>query len=182
MMWCLWACETQTVDWPQKAAHWRDGGWIQGVSSDARSEGPRGGGLRLYAAGKPGNNKNVLFRHTGILPLYIIFATPILNTDLKWTAWYRHVCNKPLAIIAVIGKRFLSMGHFRLFSMILKFSMGPLLSFYTDFDGPFSKIIGLWRMAPCLPNHCQSGASIKSMHRIKFSSRKKKQLNPDHEV
>ena len=53
----------------------------------------------------------------------------------------------------VIGKRFLPMGHFQLFSMILKFSMGPFLSFYTDFYGPFSKLMGLWRMAPCLLNH-----------------------------
>ena len=45
------------------------------------------------------------------------------------------------------------MGHFQLFSMILKFSMGHLLSFYIDFDETFSKIMGLWRMAPCLPNH-----------------------------
>ena len=45
------------------------------------------------------------------------------------------------------------MGHFQLFSMILTFSMGHFLSFYTDFDGPFSKLMGLWRMAPCLPNH-----------------------------
>ena len=46
------------------------------------------------------------------------------------------------------------MGHFQLFLMILKFSMGHFLSFYTDFYGPFSKLMGLWRMAPCLPNHC----------------------------
>ena len=46
------------------------------------------------------------------------------------------------------------MGHFQLFSRILKFSMGHFLSFYTDFYGPFSKLMGLWRMAPCLPNHC----------------------------
>ena len=45
------------------------------------------------------------------------------------------------------------MGHFQLFSMILKFSMGHLLSFYTDLYGPFSKLMGLWRMAHCLPNH-----------------------------
>ena len=45
------------------------------------------------------------------------------------------------------------MGHFQLFSMILKFSMGHFLSFYTDFHGPFPKLMGLWRMAPCLPNH-----------------------------
>ena len=40
-----------------------------------------------------------------------------------------------------------------IFSMILKFSMGHFLSFYTDFYRPFSKLMGLWRMAPCLPNH-----------------------------
>ena len=44
-------------------------------------------------------------------------------------------------------------GNFQLFSMILKISVGHFLSFYTDFDGPFSKLMGLWRMAPCLPNH-----------------------------
>ena len=41
--------------------------------------------------------------------------------------------------LSVIGKRFLPMGHFQLFSMILKFSMGPYLTFYTDSDGPFFK-------------------------------------------
>ena len=46
------------------------------------------------------------------------------------------------------------MGHFQLFSMILKFLMGHFLSFYTVFYGPFSKLMRLWRMAPCLPNHC----------------------------
>ena len=55
--------------------------------------------------------------------------------------------------LAVIGKRFLPMGHFQLFSMILKFSMGHFLSFYLDFDGPFPRLMGLWRMVPCLPNH-----------------------------
>ena len=52
-----------------------------------------------------------------------------------------------------LGRDFLTMGHFQFFSMILKFSMGPFLSFYTDVDGQFSKLMGLWRMAPCLPNH-----------------------------
>ena len=52
-----------------------------------------------------------------------------------------------------LGRGFCQMGHFQLFSMILKFSMGHFLSFYTDFYGPFSKLMGLWRMAPCLPNH-----------------------------
>ena len=46
------------------------------------------------------------------------------------------------------------MGHFQLFSMFFKFSMGHFLSIYIDFYGPFSKLMGLWRMAPCLPNHC----------------------------
>ena len=53
------------------------------------------------------------------------------------------------------------MGHFQLFSMILKFSMGLFLSFYTDFYGPFSKLMGLWCMAPCLPNHCTDRLSYK---------------------
>ena len=66
----------------------------------------------------------------------------------------RMAIDKLFNIKAVIGKRFLPMGHFQLFSMILKFSMGHFLSFYTDFDGPFSKLMGLWRMTPCLPNHC----------------------------
>ena len=39
-------------------------------------------------------------------------------------------------------------GPFSAFSMILKFSMGHFLSLYTDFDGPFFKLMGLWRMAP----------------------------------
>ena len=40
-------------------------------------------------------------------------------------------------------------GPFSAFSMILKFSMGHFLSFYTDFDGPFSKLMGLcaWPLA-----------------------------------
>ena len=53
------------------------------------------------------------------------------------------------------------MGHFQLFSMILKFSMGHFLSFYTDFYGPFSNLMGLWRMAPCLPNHWNLQARIQ---------------------
>ena len=32
--------------------------------------------------------------------------------------------------------------------------MGHFLTFYTDSNGPFFKWMGLWRMAPCLPNHC----------------------------
>ena len=67
-----------------------------------------------------------------------------LGTYAKVSYEFRH---------SVIGKRFLTMGHFQLFSMILKFSMGHFLSLYTDFDGPFFKLMGLWRMAPCLPNH-----------------------------
>ena len=54
------------------------------------------------------------------------------------------------------------MGHFQLISMILKFSMGHFVSLYTDFYGPFSKLMGLWRMAPCLPNHW--GASSLSYY------------------
>ena len=46
-----------------------------------------------------------------------------------------------------------AMGHFQLFSMILIFSMGHFLSFYIGFYGQFVKLMGLWRMAPCLPNH-----------------------------
>ena len=61
------------------------------------------------------------------------------------------------------------MGHFQLFSMILKFSMGHFLSFYTDFYGPFSKLMGLWRMAPCLPNHCIIYKNIKHYHRNTYS-------------
>ena len=52
------------------------------------------------------------------------------------------------------------MGHFQFFSMILKFSMGHFLSFYTDFYGPFSKLMGLWRMTPCLPNHCSKYTKV----------------------
>ena len=76
---------------------------------------------------------------------HLVFALSVLPS-------FRHSV-LPSYQKSVIGKRFLPMGHFQLFSMILKFSMGPFLSFYTDFDGPFSKLMGLWRMAPCLPNH-----------------------------
>ena len=55
-----------------------------------------------------------------------------------------------------LGRGFCQMGHFQLFSMILKFSMGHFLSFYTGFYGPFSKLMGLSCMAPCLPNHWYS--------------------------
>ena len=43
--------------------------------------------------------------------------------------------------------------------MTLKFSMDHFLSFHTDFesDWPFSKLMGLWYMVPCLPNHCPRG-------------------------
>ena len=57
-------------------------------------------------------------------------------------------------IPAVIGRDFCQWAIISFFSMILKFSMGHYLSFYTDFYGPFPKLIGLWPMAPCLPNHC----------------------------
>ena len=59
-----------------------------------------------------------------------------------------------LVCLQWLGRGFCRMGHFQLFSMISKFSMGHFLSFYTDFNRPFSKLMGLWRMAPCLPNHC----------------------------
>ena len=36
------------------------------------------------------------------------------------------------------------------------FSMGHSLSFYIDFNGLFSELMGLWCMAPCLPNHWYS--------------------------
>ena len=67
--------------------------------------------------------------------------------------------------LTVIGKRFFTMGHFQLFPMILKFSMGHFFSFYTDFDGPFFKLMGLWRMAPCLPNHCLA----TSLHKLNIA-------------
>ena len=46
-----------------------------------------------------------------------------------------------------------------IFSFFQCFSIfnGHFLSIYTDFNEPFSKLMGLWRMAPsrpCLPNHC----------------------------
>ena len=53
-----------------------------------------------------------------------------------------------------IWKRLWAMGHFQLFLMILKFSMGHFLTFCTHSNGPFFKWMWLWRMAPCLPNHC----------------------------
>ena len=67
------------------------------------------------------------------------------------------------------------MDHFQLFSMILKFPMGHFLSFYTDFYGPFSKLMGLWRMAPCLPNHWRGKIFFRPMyysntHRVFFQS------------
>ena len=44
------------------------------------------------------------------------------------------------------------MGHFQLFSMILnvllKFSMGHFLSFYTDFYGPFFQVNGTMAHGP----------------------------------
>ena len=66
-------------------------------------------------------------------------------------AWLDQHCS--LVALQWSGRDFCQMDHFQLFSMILKFSTGHFLSFYTDFYGPFSKLIGLWRMAPCLPNH-----------------------------
>ena len=62
-----------------------------------------------------------------------------------------------------LGRGFCLMGHFQLFSMILKFSMGHFLSFYTNFYGPFSKLMGLWRMAPCFPNHCLCATMLCSL-------------------
>ena len=70
-----------------------------------------------------------------------------------------------------LGRGFCQMGHFQLFSTILKFSMGHFLSFYTDLYGPFSKLMGLWRTAPCLPNHCYLAlhsqyATVHAMDRL----------------
>ena len=79
-----------------------------------------------------------VWRKSVVYQLYIFLRMTVKDQG--------HIC-------AVIGKRFLPMGHFQLLSMILKFSMGHFLSFYIDFDGPFSKLMGLWRMAPCLLNY-----------------------------
>ena len=53
-------------------------------------------------------------------------------------------------------------GPFSAFSMILKFSIGHFWTFYTDFEGPFFKWMGLWRMAPCLPNHWKGSMAGQS--------------------
>ena len=58
---------------------------------------------------------------------------------------------------------------FSFFLMILKFSMGHFLTFCTYFNGLFSKLMGLWRMAPCLPNHCpykQNGTKFGPTNRL----------------
>ena len=53
------------------------------------------------------------------------------------------------------------------------FSNGPFSAFFNDFeifnrsfliilqdfDGPFSKLMGTWRITPCLPNHWSLGAT-----------------------
>ena len=53
-----------------------------------------------------------------------------------------------------LGRDFCQWAIFSFFPMILKFSMGHFFIFYvTDSNGRFFKWIGLWRMAPCLPNH-----------------------------
>ena len=44
--------------------------------------------------------------------------------------------------------------------------MGHFVSFYTDFDGPFSKLMGLWRMARCLPNHWKGGVEALKIAKI----------------
>ena len=67
---------------------------------------------------------------------------------------------------------------FSFFSMILKFSMGHILSFYTDLYGPFSKLMRLCRMAPCLPNHCTS--KLVFSHRLKFLSTDEDENNNDN--
>ena len=72
-----------------------------------------------------------------------------------FNVWLVHTTCPILNAMQWLGRGFPQMGLFQLFSMVLKFSMGHFLSFYTDFYGPFSKLMGLWRMAPCLPNHWQ---------------------------
>ena len=74
--------------------------------------------------------------------------------------WFLQNIFKSWAIKAIdllsqwLGRGFCQMGHFQLFSIFFfKFSMDHFLSIYTDFYGPFSKLMGLWRMAPCLSNH-----------------------------
>ena len=76
----------------------------------------------------------------GKVPFFTTFSAACRDRNMYQLQW--------------LGRGFCQMGHFQLFWMILKFSMGHFLSFYTNFYGPFSKLMGLWRMAPCLPNHC----------------------------
>ena len=54
-----------------------------------------------------------------------------------------------------LGRNFCQWAIFRFFQRFWNFLWANFLSFYTDFDGPFCKLIGLWGMAPCLPNHWQ---------------------------
>ena len=95
----------------------------------------------------------LIFVNAGLWLCSLTFIiTGILEIMKGLKFWFQQ---KIMYTSAVIGKRFLPMGHFQLFSMILKFSMGHFLSFYIDFDGPFPRLMGLWGMAPCLPNHCK---------------------------
>ena len=63
----------------------------------------------------------------------------ILEEASKIISLLQFELSKLLTGLQWLGKGFCQIGHF--------------LSFYTDFYGPFSKSMGLWRMAPCLPNH-----------------------------
>ena len=62
--------------------------------------------------------------------------------------------NRLICLSQWLGRDFCHRAIFSFFPLILKFSMGHFLTFYTDSNGPFFKWMGLWRMALCLPNHC----------------------------
>ena len=55
--------------------------------------------------------------------------------------------------ITVTGKRLLPNGPFSAFINDFEIFNGPFLIILHRLSGPFSKLMRLWCMAPCLPNH-----------------------------
>ena len=101
------------------------------------------------------------------ISLFCLWLCPSTGTKivsvlapLIWLSGHLMIYPSTVSVWQWLGRGFCQMGHFQLFSMNLKFSMGHFLSFYTDVNGPFSKLMGLWRMAPCLPYHWSDCPSI----------------------
>ena len=78
-----------------------------------------------------------------------IISSHLYHVYISSMSWYSvQVVKSQCQRSTVIRKRFCQWANFfqRFFLMILKFSMGHFLAFYTDFNAPLSKLMGLWHI------------------------------------